>query len=75
VKILAIATLFTAATAACATYPAASPAVERDPVIRGDVQIETLSQGNGPVIVILPSLGRGAEDYDIVASHLEPDGF
>ncbi len=30
--------------------------------------IEVVSQGEGPVIVILPSLGRGAEDYDEVAA-------
>jgi hypothetical protein len=36
-------------------------------VARGDVRIDVLAQGSGPVIVILPSLGRGAEDYDFVA--------
>ena len=74
-KTLAIAALFTAAIAAYATHPGTSPAVQRDLVTRGDVQIETLSQGKGPAIVILPSLGRGAEDYDSVAARLEADGF
>ena len=36
-------------------------------VDRGDVHIEVIAQGSGPVIIILPSLGRGAEDYDVVA--------
>ena len=37
---------------------------------RDDVHIEVIAQGNGPVIVILPSLGRGAEDYTVVANLL-----
>lgn len=41
----------------------------------GDVQIEVISEGQGPLIVILPSLGRGAEDYDEVAPHLADEGF
>src|SRR6202162_622734 len=40
-----------------------------------DVRIEVIAQGLGPVIVILPSLGRGAEDYNVVASLLSKDGF
>ncbi len=44
-------------------------------VDRGAVHIEVIAQGSGPVIVILPSLGRGAEDYDIVAARLVSDGF
>lgn len=39
-----------------------------------DVTIETLVQGVGDPIVILPSLGRGAEDYDEVAALLEAAG-
>src|SRR5258707_13625941 len=44
-------------------------------VDHGDVHIEVIAQGLGPVIVILPSLGRGAEDYDVVAALLAKDGF
>jgi pimeloyl-ACP methyl ester carboxylesterase len=40
-----------------------------------DVRIEVIAQGLGPVIVILPSLGRGAEDYNVVAALLAKDGF
>jgi pimeloyl-ACP methyl ester carboxylesterase len=40
-----------------------------------EVRIDVLAQGSGPVIVILPSLGRGAEDYDAVAAQLAADGF
>jgi pimeloyl-ACP methyl ester carboxylesterase len=40
-----------------------------------DVAIEFLSQGKGPIVLILPSLGRGAEDYDEIAALLEIEGF
>ena len=42
---------------------------------RGNVQIEVIAQGLGPVLVILPSLGRGAEDYNVVATLLAEDNF
>jgi len=41
----------------------------------GAAQIEVLEQGKGPVIVILPSLGRGATDYDVVGDRLAAAGF
>jgi pimeloyl-ACP methyl ester carboxylesterase len=44
-------------------------------VDRDDVHIEVIAQGLGPVIVILPSLGRGAEDYSVVSALLAQDGF
>ena len=40
-----------------------------------DVHIEVIAQGLGPLVVILPSLGRGAEDYNVVAALLARDGF
>lgn len=49
--------------------------VQRKLVTDGDVQIEALSQGEGQTVVILPSLGRGAEDYDEVAELLAAAGF
>lgn len=42
---------------------------------KGDVTIEALVQGSGKSIVILPSKGRGAHDYDKVASYLADDGY
>lgn len=60
---------------ACATSAQTSPDVQRKLVRHGEVQIETLSQGSGPTVVILPSLGRGAEDYDEVARLLAADGL
>ena len=60
---------------ACATSAQITSDVQRMLVRHGDVQIETLSQGRGPTVVILPSLGRGAEDYDEVARLLAADGL
>jgi len=50
-------------------------AVQRIMVNRANVHVEVWVQGSGPVIVILPSLGRGAGDYDAVAARLAADGF
>lgn len=55
--------------------PAEAAAAKHIMVHRGDVQIDVLEQGKGPAIVILPSLGRGAGDYDRVAKLLAADGF
>ncbi len=49
--------------------------VERKMVHRGDVQIEVLAQGRGPLITLLPSLGRGANDFDPIADILAAEGF
>ena len=54
---------------------ASTPPVEHEIVKHGDVQIEALTQGTGPLVVFLPSLGRSAEDYDLVASQMAADGF
>jgi pimeloyl-ACP methyl ester carboxylesterase len=42
---------------------------------RGDTRIEILSQGVGPLIVLLPSLGRGAEDFDAIATRVAATSF
>ena len=44
-------------------------------VTKGSITIEALDQGTGPVIVILPSLARGANDYDVVAPFLIKAGY
>lgn len=74
-KRIAILVLLAGLSTACTTPSVSSQRIERTLVKRGDVQIETISQGKGPVIVILPSLGRSAEDYDEVARLLATDGF
>ncbi|CAJ0696481.1 alpha/beta fold hydrolase [Ralstonia holmesii] len=49
--------------------------IDRELVKYSDVQIEVMRQGKGPLIVILPSLGRSGRDYDQVANQLVADGF
>jgi hypothetical protein len=44
-------------------------------VAHGDVSIEVLSDGDGPRVVPLPSLGRGAEDFDAIAAKLAAAHF
>jgi pimeloyl-ACP methyl ester carboxylesterase len=44
-------------------------------VQRGDVAIEVLAQGSGHRIVLLPSLGRGATDFEAIAERLASAGF
>jgi pimeloyl-ACP methyl ester carboxylesterase len=40
-----------------------------------DVRIELVAEGRGPLVVMLPSRGRGAEDFDGVADELVKAGF
>ena len=44
--------------------------VERKLVKRGSIHIEYFAQGRGPLVVLLPSLGRGAEDFDAIRPRL-----
>src|SRR5579872_3536355 len=48
---------------------------EREIVYYDDVRIEVIAEGHGPLIVMLPSRGRGAEDFDVVADELVKAGF
>ena len=50
-------------------------AVTRTVMVRGDTQIEILAQGEGPLAVLLPSLGRGAADFDEIAERLADAGL
>jgi pimeloyl-ACP methyl ester carboxylesterase len=45
-------------------------APERKLVKRGSIHIDYVAQGSGPLVVLLPSLGRGAEDFDEVRPRL-----
>lgn len=40
-----------------------------------NVRIDTIVEGSGPTIVLLPSLARDSEDYDVVAEGLARKGF
>ena len=53
---------------------AAEP-VTRHFVVRGDAKLEVLAQGKGPLIVLLPSLGRGAHDFDAMVDRIVDAGF
>ncbi len=44
-------------------------------VRRGDVEVEVLAQGGGPLVVMLPSLGRGATDFDPIAQAVAATGY
>jgi pimeloyl-ACP methyl ester carboxylesterase len=47
-------------------------APERKLVRRGSIHIEYIAHGSGPLVVLLPSLGRGAEDFDGIRERLAP---
>ncbi|WP_263225625.1 alpha/beta fold hydrolase [Pseudomonas alabamensis] len=72
---LMAASLTLTASIALASTPPAQDAVHQDVVRYDNVQIEVNSQGTGPIIVMLPSLGRSGRDYDQVAHYLQQDGF
>jgi pimeloyl-ACP methyl ester carboxylesterase len=44
-------------------------------ITRGEVALEVLAQGEGHPIVLLPSLGRGAGDFQAIAARLAGAGF
>src|SRR5213592_4783806 len=52
-----------------------SQTVTRTFVARGEVELEIVTQGSGHAIVLLPSLGRGAADFDPIAARLAAGGF
>ena len=59
-----------------AAYAADTAAqVDRFVVTHDEARIETLAEGRGPLIVMLPSLGRSGEDYSQTAARLAADGF
>ena len=63
----------TSALMALSTAARAEPA--RQIVAYEDVRIEVIVQGSGPLVVMVPSRGRGAEDFDAVATGLAKAGF
>jgi pimeloyl-ACP methyl ester carboxylesterase len=55
---------------------AASPAARTRQIVRYDgVAIDVIVEGQGPAILLLPSLARDSEDYDAVAEGLAAAGF
>jgi pimeloyl-ACP methyl ester carboxylesterase len=49
--------------------------VTRSIVERGNVRLEVLAQGQGPRVVMVPSLGRPVEDFDDLARRLADTGY
>jgi pimeloyl-ACP methyl ester carboxylesterase len=47
----------------------------RDVVRRDNVTIEVIAEGRGPLIVMLPSLGRDSEEFDPAAARIAAAGF
>lgn len=41
----------------------------------GAIRIEVIAEGHGPTIVLLPSTGRGSEDFGVLAGGLAQAGF
>ena len=58
-----------------AAYAQTSDARRREVVRYGDVAIDTIVEGGGPAVVLLPSLARDSEDYDPVAEGLAKAGY
>lgn len=48
---------------------------EKHLVRYADVQIEVVAEGQGPLVVMLPSLGRDSDDYDAVAEAFVRSGY
>src|SRR5262245_24179208 len=40
-----------------------------------DVRIDVIAEGTGPLVVLLPSRGRGSEDFDDIAAGIASAGF
>jgi pimeloyl-ACP methyl ester carboxylesterase len=53
----------------------AAPPSTRSVIEQSGVHVEVIAQGQGPLIVLLPSRGRGAEDFDDLASRLADAGY
>ena len=53
---------------------AAAPVI-RSIIERGDVRVELLAQGSGPPVVMIPSLGRPAQDFDDLSRRLADAGY
>jgi|SRR5579863_4826448 len=62
--------LFVLALAAANAQPRTREVIHRD-----DVAIEVISEGRGPVIILLPSLGRDSEEFDPAAERIAAAGF
>ena len=53
----------------------ADTARKRELVVNGAVTIDLISEGAGPLVVMLPSRGRDSEDFDDLASEIAGKGY
>jgi pimeloyl-ACP methyl ester carboxylesterase len=53
----------------------AGPRRTRGIVAYDDVRLDVIAEGSGPLVVLLPSRGRGSEDFDQVAAGIAEAGF
>ena len=67
--------LLAAGFALCGVAAAAATERRSELVHHNDVQIDVVIDGNGPAVVLLPSLARDSDDYDEVAEGLAAAGF
>jgi len=67
--------LLAAGFALCGVAVAAATERRGELVHYNDVQIDVVIDGNGPAVVLLPSLARDSDDYDELAEGLAADGF
>src|SRR4051812_27949769 len=59
----------------CASSSNTSAARQSHMVSYDNVQIEVVAEGRGPLVVMLPSLGRDSDDYGPVAEAFVRDGY
>ena len=52
-----------------------NPARTRHVVVRDGVAVDLIAEGRGPLIVLLPSLGRDSEEFDPLAAQIAAAGF
>jgi pimeloyl-ACP methyl ester carboxylesterase len=67
--------LLAAGFALCGVTVAAAAERRSELVHYNDVQLDVVIDGNGPTVVLLPSLARDSDDYDEVAKGLAAAGF
>jgi pimeloyl-ACP methyl ester carboxylesterase len=63
------------ASACCIVGGAAAAEPARAIIANGDVRIDVIAEGNGPLVILLPSRGRGSADFDQVAAGIAKAGF
>ncbi len=53
----------------------AAPPRTHEVIRRGDVTVEVVAEGRGPLVVLLPSLGRDSDEFDPIAERIAGAGF